>query len=101
MSPGASEKGELGNYRSKMNGKLWCELTEEEHRQLPGDYEAQPGQGEITFHSEEHLATSDKGVAFLRRFMEQQLKQVAEGGDPAGAPSVSRTPTCGSRPGRN
>ena len=78
------EKGELGKYRSKMNGKFWRELTEEEHRQFPGDFEAQTGQGEITLHSEEHFATSDKGVAFLRRFMEQQLKKVAEGGDPAG-----------------
>ena len=78
------EKGELGKYRSTMNGKLWRELTEDEHQRFPGDYEAQTGQGEITLHSEEHFATSDKGVAFLRRFMEQQLKQVAGGGDPAG-----------------
>jgi hypothetical protein len=78
------EKGELGRYRSRMNGKPWAELTAEERRRFPGDYEAQTGQGPITFHSEEHLATSDKGVAFLRRFMEQQLKAVAEGGNPAG-----------------
>jgi phenylpropionate dioxygenase-like ring-hydroxylating dioxygenase large terminal subunit len=78
------EKGELARFRSRMNGKPWNELTEAEHQRFPGDYEAQTGQGPITFHSEEHLATSDKGVAFLRRFMEQQLKVVAEGRDPAG-----------------
>jgi phenylpropionate dioxygenase-like ring-hydroxylating dioxygenase large terminal subunit len=78
------EKDELTKFRSKMNGKFWWDLTEEEHRRFPGDYEAQTGQGEITFHSEEHLATSDKGIAFLRRFVEQQLKAVAEGRDPAG-----------------
>lgn len=78
------EKGELGRFRSRMNGKAWAELSEEEHRRFPGDYEAQTGQGEITFHSEEHLATSDKGIALLRRFLEQQLKAVAEGRDPAG-----------------
>ena len=78
------EKGELGRFRSKMNGKFWWELTEEEHQRFPGDYEAQVGQGAITFHSEEHFATSDKGIALLRRFMERQLKLVAEGGDPAG-----------------
>ena len=77
-------KGELGKYRSRMNGKSWAELTPEERQRFPGDYEAQTGQGPITFHSEEHLATSDKGVAFLRRFMEQQLKAVAEGRNPAG-----------------
>jgi phenylpropionate dioxygenase-like ring-hydroxylating dioxygenase large terminal subunit len=78
------EKGELGRFRSRMNGKRWSELSAEERRRFPGDYEAQTGQGPITFHSEEHFATSDKGVAFLRRFLEKQLKAVAEGGDPAG-----------------
>jgi nitrite reductase/ring-hydroxylating ferredoxin subunit len=78
------EPGELGRFRSKMNGKAWAELTEAEHRQFPGDYEAQTGQGAITFHSEEHLATSDKGIALLRRFMEKQLKIMSEAGDPVG-----------------
>src|SRR4030095_4231896 len=78
------ETGELGRFRSKMNGKPWAELSEEEHRDYPGDYEAQTGQGEITWHSEEHLATSDKGIALLRRFMEKQLAALAEGKDPAG-----------------
>ena len=78
------EEGELGRFRSKMNGKPWAELTEAEHRDFPGDYEAQTGQGAITLHSEEHLATSDKGIALLRRFMEKQLAAVAEGKDPAG-----------------
>jgi len=79
-----TEKGELSRFRSKTNGKFWWDLTEEEHQRFPGDYEAQVGQGAITFHSEEHFATSDKGIALLRRFMERQLKAVAEGGDPAG-----------------
>ena len=78
-----TEKGELGKFRSKMAGKYWWELTEEEHQKHPGDYEAQTSQGRITFHSEEHFATSDKGIALLRRFLEQQLKAVAEGKDPA------------------
>ena len=78
-----TEKGELGRFRSKMGGKFWWELSEEEHRRYPGDYEAQTGQGPITLHSEEHLAGSDAGVARLRRFLEAQLKIVAEGGDPA------------------
>jgi len=78
-----TEKGELGRFRSKMAGKYWWELSEEEHQRYPGDYEAQTGQGPITFHSEEHFATSDKGIALLRRFLEAQLRVVAEGGDPA------------------
>ena len=83
VSGRVTEKGQLGKMRSKMNGKPWSELSEEEHQRFPGDYEAQTGQGPVTFHSEEHLATSDKGVALLRRFLEQQLKKVAEGGNPA------------------
>jgi len=78
-----SEQGELSKFRSRMAGKAWHELTPEEHQRHPGDYEAQTSQGPITFHSEERLATSDKGIAQLRRFLEQQLKIVAEGGDPA------------------
>ncbi|VTU15757.1 Phenoxybenzoate dioxygenase subunit alpha [Variovorax sp. SRS16] len=76
--------GELTGFRSRQGGKLWRELTPEEHRRFPGDYEAQTSQGEITWHSHENLATSDRGIALLRRLVQQQVKTVAEGGDPAG-----------------
>ena len=69
---------------SLYDGKRWAELSEEEHQRFPGDYEAQVGQGSITFHSEEHLATSDKGIGMLRRFLAQQITIVEDGGDPAG-----------------
>lgn len=78
------EKGELVKMRSRLNGKLWEELTEEEHRQFPGDYEAQVSQGPIARHSEEHLATSDRGIAMLRRLLQKQLDAVKAGKDPAG-----------------
>jgi phenylpropionate dioxygenase-like ring-hydroxylating dioxygenase large terminal subunit len=48
----------------------------------PGDWEAQGSQGPITLHSEEHLRTSDRGVAMLRRLLKKQLDKVAAGGDP-------------------
>ena len=60
------------------------EMTPEERRAAPNDWEAQTGQGPITFHSEEHLATSDRGIAMLRRLLVQQVKAVAAGRDPAG-----------------
>ena len=78
------EAGELRRMRSRLNGKLWEELTETEHQQYPGDYEAMVSQGAIASHSEEHLATSDRGIVLLRRLLEQQLRTVAAGGDPAG-----------------
>ena len=79
-----SERGELGRGRSKMNGKFWRELTEEEHQRFPGDWEAQTGQGPITLHSEEHLRTSDRGIVMLRRLLERQVDAVAKGEDPLG-----------------
>jgi nitrite reductase/ring-hydroxylating ferredoxin subunit len=78
------EKGELVKMRSRLNGKLWEELTEQEHQKFPGDYEAMVGQGVTAKHSEELLVTSDIGIAKLRRLLEAQLAAVAAGGDPAG-----------------
>jgi hypothetical protein len=42
-------------------------MSEQEHKQFPDDYEAQSNQGSIPAHSDEQLATSDKGVVMLRR----------------------------------
>ncbi|MGH7934856.1 MAG: Rieske 2Fe-2S domain-containing protein [Candidatus Binataceae bacterium] len=78
------EHGETGRQRSKFGGKTWFDLSAEEHRRMPGDYEAQVGQGAITFHSEEHLVSSDRGVSMLRRQLKRQIDQVAKGGVPAG-----------------
>lgn len=76
--------GELAGFRSRQGGKLWSELTAEEHRRFPGDYEAQKSQGDITWHSHENLATSDRGIALLRRLVLAQVQAVADGGDPVG-----------------
>ncbi|MEO5845587.1 MAG: aromatic ring-hydroxylating dioxygenase subunit alpha, partial [Caldimonas sp.] len=65
-------------------GRLWEELSEEEHRALPGDYEAQVSQGPVAHHSEEHLATSDRGLVMLRRYLKAQVERVQRGEDPAG-----------------
>jgi hypothetical protein len=78
--------------RSRQGGKLWEQLTLEEHRQFPGDFEAQTGQGAITFHSDEHLADSDKGVALVRQFLRQQLESIAKGQDPAGVSFEEQAP---------
>jgi phenylpropionate dioxygenase-like ring-hydroxylating dioxygenase large terminal subunit len=78
------QAGDLGRMRSKFGGKFWWEMSEAEHRAAPGDYEAQVGQGPVTLHSEEHLVSSDQGVAMLRRLLRRQLKAIAEGRDPAG-----------------
>lgn len=70
--------------RSRLGGKLWEELTEEEHQRYPGDYEAQKSQGTVPAHSREFLTTTDQGVTMLRRMMAKQIKALAQGDDPAG-----------------
>ncbi|MCL4142191.1 UNVERIFIED_CONTAM: hypothetical protein GTU68_010278 [Idotea baltica] len=50
-------------------------------QRFPGDWEAQGSQGAITLHSEEHLASSDRGVRVLRRLLREQMAVVANGGD--------------------
>jgi len=66
------------------DGKTWSEMSEEEHRDYPGDFEAQWGQGEITLHSEEHLARSDIGVIQLRKKMKKNIKSVQNDASPEG-----------------
>jgi hypothetical protein len=66
------------------NRKRWKDMTPEERRDFPGDWEAQIGQGAITFHSDEHLATSDQGILLLRRMLNSQVNAVQRGDDPVG-----------------
>jgi len=76
--------GQLAKIRSHYAGRLWQELTEEEHQKMPGDFETQVSQGEITLHSEEHLNSSDRGISMLRKVYRDQLAAIAEGKDPMG-----------------
>ena len=78
------QTGDLARVRSRLNGKLWEELSEAEHRDFPGDYEAQVGQGAIASHADEHLASSDRGIVMLRRLLRRQVDLVRDGKDPAG-----------------
>ena len=64
--------------------KIWGQMTLEEHQRNPLDYEAQSSQGKITFHSEEHLVASDRGVNMHRRLYRRECQIVADGGDPVG-----------------
>lgn len=55
-----------------------------ERQYLPGDHEAQTGQGPINITALEHLGTHDRGIALFRRFVRQGIKAVAAGRDPKG-----------------
>ena len=48
----------------------------------PDDLEAQEGQRSIAVHALENLATSDTGIAMLRRTLREQIKRVSDGLDP-------------------
>lgn len=61
-----SKDGAQRNRGLRPDGKTWKDLTPEERRARPGDWEAQIGQGTITLHSEEHLASSDCGLSLVR-----------------------------------
>src|SRR5262249_41388999 len=78
------EKGELTKFKSRYNGKTWAELTAEEAQKFPGDTQGKVGQGPIPFHSEEHLMSSDQGIAMLRQMFQRQLDALAAGKDPVG-----------------
>ena len=71
--------------------KPWSQMTEAERWATPGDWEVQKSQGPITLHSEERLASSDKGVIMLRRLLKKQIRTVQEGGDPIGVTFESGT----------
>ncbi len=78
-------KGEPAQGMARYDGdRSWFDLSEEEHQRFPGDYETQVGQGPITRHSTERLASSDRGVSMVRRQFKEQVRIVAEGGDPIG-----------------
>ncbi|WP_245961247.1 Rieske 2Fe-2S domain-containing protein [Neopusillimonas maritima] len=79
-------------YTEQNRPKRWIDMTEEERQQWPSDWEAQCGQGPITLHSEEHLGTTDQGIAMLRRLMRKQIRLVQEGKDPIGVSFGDESP---------
>jgi hypothetical protein len=54
-----------------------------ERQRIPGDYDAQVGQGAIEKHSKEHLSYHDRGVAMFRRLLKRGIEAVQRGEDPA------------------
>lgn len=56
----------------------------EERQRIPGDYDAQVGQGPIAVHAYEHLASSDRGVIMCRKLIRKGIQDVKAGKDPQG-----------------
>jgi phenylpropionate dioxygenase-like ring-hydroxylating dioxygenase large terminal subunit len=70
------------NPPRRPQGRRWDDLTPEERRETPNDWEAQVSQGPINLHSEEHLASTDRGIGRLRRLLRLQIKSLENGEDP-------------------
>jgi phenylpropionate dioxygenase-like ring-hydroxylating dioxygenase large terminal subunit len=78
--------------------KPWTEMSPQEHQDMPNDYEAQGSQGPngIPLHSQEHLVTSDIGIALQRRVLRREVQKVLDGKDPLNvffSANVLRTPS--------
>jgi phenylpropionate dioxygenase-like ring-hydroxylating dioxygenase large terminal subunit len=56
----------------------------EERQRVPGDYDAQVGQGPIAVHAMEHLGSSDRGVIMFRKLLRAGIRAVKSGKDPRG-----------------
>jgi len=55
-----------------------------ERQWLPGDYEAQSGQGAINIHALEQLGTQDRGIVLFRRQIRRGIEAVQRGEAPRG-----------------
>ena len=56
----------------------------DERQRIPGDWDAQVSQRPIAVHVNEHLASSDRGVALMRRMVREGIEAVQQGEDPRG-----------------
>ena len=55
-----------------------------ERQWIPGDFEAQSGQGPINVHALEQLGTQDRGIVLFRRMVRRGIEAVARGEAPLG-----------------
>ena len=79
---GKGDRAKVGLNTIDFLGQTGAERDYEAGQRTPSDWEAQVGQGRITVHAEEHLASTDKGVAMLRRGLRRAIRAVAEGQEP-------------------
>jgi nitrite reductase/ring-hydroxylating ferredoxin subunit len=86
---------DIGRNKIDVEGGQTPNRPMEERRREPGDYEALTGQGDITVHGSESLASSDKGVIWLRRLLRDGIEAVQKG-EPFKAPRLNGQTTVAS-----
>ena len=80
LDPRGRDRPELvGRESIDFVGQTEDERPYEERQRQPGDYEAQVSQRPIAIHALEHRASSDAGVARLRRLLRRRIRALAAG----------------------
>ena len=73
------DRSQIGKEGIDFIGQTATERSHEEAQRHPGDYEAQVSQGPIAIHDRENLASSDAGVARLRRLLRKRVTELRSG----------------------
>ena len=76
---GQDDPARVGKESIDFVGQSEDERSYEDRQRRPGDYEAQVSQRPIAIHALEHRASSDAGVARLRRLLRQRIRDLAAG----------------------
>ena len=82
------DRAKVGQDKVDFIGQSGTERSHEEAQRLPGDYEAQVGQGPVTVHALEWLGETDRGVALSRRMIREGIRAVKAGQAPP-APTLN------------
>ena len=92
---GKGDRNKVGLNKIDFLGQTGFERSYEEGQRVPGDYEAQIGQGPITIHAAETLGRTDTGVAIYRGILRRGIRAVAAGKDLPTLPrnAVGHVPT--------
>ena len=77
----------VGRGKIDFIGQTADERPYEERQRAPGDYEVQVSQREIAVHALENLASSDRGVAMLRRLIRTGIRETAAKAGPGSLPT--------------
>lgn len=73
---GLEDRDQVGKEMIDFIGQTAEERSYEDSQRQPGDFEAQVSQRSIAVHDLEHLATSDTGVARLRRLIRNRIREL-------------------------
>ena len=84
---GQDRPEQVGRESIDFVGQTEDERPYAERQRQPGDYEAQVSQRPIAIHALEHRASSDAGVARLRRLLRRRIRELAAG-DPVCQPDA-------------